>query len=96
MPVNVTCCDWICGVRCVLNATRQAGTRPRRFLTYIALSASHFTKACHCRSGRRRFPREDRELLRGKGVDLEGLETVPGKTFFWSGVYPEDMNDRKT
>jgi sugar/nucleoside kinase (ribokinase family) len=29
-------------------------------------------------------------------VDLGGLERVPGKTFFWSGVYSEDMNDRTT
>lgn len=28
--------------------------------------------------------------------DLEGLERVPGKTFFWAGVYSEDMNDRET
>jgi sugar/nucleoside kinase (ribokinase family) len=27
---------------------------------------------------------------------LNGLEQVPGKTFFWSGVYSADMNDRTT
>jgi sugar/nucleoside kinase (ribokinase family) len=35
-------------------------------------------------------------LLSEKGVDLQGLEQVPGKTFFWSGVYSPDMNDRTT
>ncbi len=30
------------------------------------------------------------------GVDLEGLERVPGKTFFWAGKYTPDMNDRVT
>ena len=40
---------------------------------------------------------EDRAVAgQAKGVDLEGLEQVPGKTFFWSGVYSDDMNDRTT
>src|SRR3972149_771367 len=26
----------------------------------------------------------------------EGLERVPGKTFFWSGEYSQDMNERRT
>ena len=30
------------------------------------------------------------------GIDLEGLERVPGKTFFWAGKYSHDMNDRET
>jgi sugar/nucleoside kinase (ribokinase family) len=64
--------------------------------TYIALSASYFTKASIVGVVGEDFAREDRALLTGKGVDLEGLEQVPGKTFFWSGVYSEDMNDRTT
>ena len=42
------------------------------------------------------LPPKTRWCLHSKGVDLRGLETVPGKTFFWSGIYPADMNDRKT
>ncbi len=64
--------------------------------TYIALSASYFTKASIVGVVGEDFASEDRALLAGKGVDLEGLEQVPGKTFFWSGVYSEDMNDRTT
>ena len=64
--------------------------------TYIALSASYFTKTSIVAVVGEDFATEDRELLAGKGVDLEGLEQVPGKTFFWSGVYSDDMNDRKT
>src|SRR5260370_40733484 len=30
------------------------------------------------------------------GIDLEGLEQVQGKTFYWKGVYCNDMNDRTT
>src|SRR5271169_4138149 len=29
-------------------------------------------------------------------IYLEGLERVPGKTFFWAGKYSDDMNDRTT
>jgi sugar/nucleoside kinase (ribokinase family) len=64
--------------------------------TYIALSASYFTKTSIVAVVGEDFAPEDTTLLAGKGVDLQGLETVPGKTFFWSGVYSADMNDRKT
>jgi sugar/nucleoside kinase (ribokinase family) len=64
--------------------------------TYIALSASHFTKAGIVGVVGDDFAAEDRALLVGKGVGLEGLEQVTGKTFFWSGVYSDDMNERTT
>jgi sugar/nucleoside kinase (ribokinase family) len=64
--------------------------------TYIALSASYFAKTSIVAVVGDDFAPEDRQLLEGKDIDLEGLETVPGKTFFWSGVYSADMNDRKT
>jgi sugar/nucleoside kinase (ribokinase family) len=64
--------------------------------TYISLSASYFTKPAIVGVVGDDFEKEDRTLLEQKGVDLEGLEQVPGKTFFWSGVYSQDMNDRKT
>jgi len=64
--------------------------------TYIALSASFFTKSSIVAVVGEDFASEDRALLEGKGVDLEGLEQVPGKTFFWSGVYSDDMNERTT
>jgi sugar/nucleoside kinase (ribokinase family) len=64
--------------------------------TYIALSASYFTNTAIVGVVGDDFAQEDRDLLAAKGVDLEGLEQVPGKTFFWSGVYSADMNDRTT
>ncbi len=64
--------------------------------TYIALSASFFTRTSIVAVVGEDFAAEDRGLLADKGVDLEGLEQVPGKTFFWSGVYSADMNDRTT
>src|ERR1700761_8674035 len=64
--------------------------------TYIALSASYFTKTGIVAVVGDDFEQEDRELLAGKGIDLSGLEQVPGKTVFWAGVYSNDMNDRTT
>jgi sugar/nucleoside kinase (ribokinase family) len=66
--------------------------------TFIALSASNFIKDQRIVSvvgGD--FPQEMLDLLRSKGVALEGLQIKQGeKTFFWSGRYHNDMNSRDT
>ncbi len=64
--------------------------------TYIALSASYFTHVRIVGVVGEDFENKDVEFLQGRGIDLEGLDRVPGKTFFWSGVYSPDMNDRTT
>jgi sugar/nucleoside kinase (ribokinase family) len=64
--------------------------------TYIALCASYFTETSIVGVVGEDFAEEDKQFLASKKVDLEGLEQVPGKTFFWSGVYSEDMNHRTT
>src|SRR6266496_3862058 len=64
--------------------------------TYIALSASYFTGVHIVAVVGDDFDTSDEHLLSGHGIDLDGLERVSGKTFFWSGVYSADMNDRKT
>lgn len=64
--------------------------------TYICLSASFFTKPKIVAVVGDDFEQQDYDLLLSRGIDLEGLERVPGKTFFWQGVYSADMNDRTT
>ncbi len=64
--------------------------------TYIALAASYFTPAKVVAVVGDDFAAEDYDLLARRGVDLRGLERVSGKTFFWSGVYSDDMNERTT
>src|SRR4029079_16179376 len=64
--------------------------------TYISLAASYFTKVGLIGVVGEDFAQEDTNLLAGHGVDLEGLERVAGKTFFWKGKYTPDMNDRET
>jgi len=64
--------------------------------TYIALSASFFTKPKIVAVVGDDFATEDTALLESRGIDLAGLERVPGKSFFWAGRYSPDMNDRET
>src|SRR5215469_14167537 len=64
--------------------------------TYIALSAAYFTPVKIVAVVGDDFAQEDVDLLASRRIDLEGLERVPGKTFFWAGVYSADMNDRTT
>jgi sugar/nucleoside kinase (ribokinase family) len=42
------------------------------------------------------FPVADLQFLTERGVDLSGLEQVPGESFRWSGVYSYDLNSRET
>ncbi len=64
--------------------------------TYIALSASFFTQPKIVAVVGDDFAQEDTDLLLSRGIDLTGLERVPGKSFFWAGKYSPDMNDRET
>ena len=64
--------------------------------TYVALAASYFTQVGVVGVVGDDFDPADRRLLEEHGIDLGGLERAPGKTFYWSGVYSEDMNDRVT
>ena len=43
------------------------------------------------------FPQKYLDLLSHKNIDVSGVEIVEdGKTFFWSGLYHNDMNSRDT
>lgn len=64
--------------------------------TYISLAASYFTQVRIIAVVGDDFADEDTQLLESRGIDLEGLERVPGKTFYWAGKYTNDMNDRVT
>jgi sugar/nucleoside kinase (ribokinase family) len=64
--------------------------------TYISLSASYFGPVKLVGIVGEDFAQEDVDLLASRKIDLAGLDRVPGKTFFWAGVYSADMNDRTT
>ena len=66
--------------------------------TYISWAASYFTNDIHLVSiVGDDFPKEELESLKNRGVNLDGLEIVKGgKSFFWSGRYHDNMNNRDT
>ena len=66
--------------------------------TYIGLSASHFNlESAIVSVVGDDFPQEYLDLLTDRNINISGLEVVKGgKTFFWSGLYHNDLNSRDT
>ena len=66
--------------------------------TYIGLSASFFNlQSAIVSVVGDDFPQEYLDLLTDRNIDISGLEIVKGgKTFFWSGLYHNDLNSRDT
>ena len=64
--------------------------------TYFSLAAAQFARVHLVGVVGEDFPAEHVELLRSKGIDLDGLERATGKTFRWSGRYHLDVNMRDT
>ena len=66
--------------------------------TFIGLAASQFnvdSAVVSIVGGD--FPQKYLDLLSNKNIDISGIEIVKdGKTFFWSGLYHNDMNSRDT
>jgi sugar/nucleoside kinase (ribokinase family) len=42
------------------------------------------------------FPHRHLDFLASRGIDLEGLQRRPGRTFRWKGYYDYDLNDAHT
>lgn len=64
--------------------------------TYFSYSCSFFAPVHLVAVVGEDFPREHRKLLEDKGVNLDGLQVAPGKTFHWGGAYQYDMNEAET
>ena len=65
---------------------------------YVAYAACNFIKPVQQISiVGNDFPQEEMDALMARGVELDGVEIVPNKkSFFWSGKYHLDMNNRDT
>jgi sugar/nucleoside kinase (ribokinase family) len=59
---------------------------------FFSLAASLFAEVQLVGVVGRDFPQSALDLLRAKGVDLEGLQRQDGETFRWVGSYDYDMN----
>lgn len=63
---------------------------------YFSISASNFTNVKLVGIVGDDFPKSHFEVLKSRGVDVEGLEVTQGKTFHWVGEYGSDLNEAKT
>lgn len=65
--------------------------------TYFAAGASYFTPVRVVGVVGEDFPLAKLDFLKKRGVDLAGVEVVPGgRTFRWAGRYHHDLNHRDT
>jgi sugar/nucleoside kinase (ribokinase family) len=64
--------------------------------TYFAVAASFFTPVSLVAIVGDDFTSRDEEIFRGRHIDTDGLEHAAGRTFFWSGRYSENLNERVT
>lgn len=65
--------------------------------TYFSIASSYFTSVSVVAVVGEDFLPEHVQLLESHRVDVSGLESRPGKTFRWTGVYgTEDLNTRET
>ena len=65
--------------------------------THFALAASFFDEVRPVGPVGDDFAAADMETLRTRGTLTDDVEQVPGgKTFFWSGVYSDNLNQRET
>ncbi|MDX1963260.1 MAG: PfkB family carbohydrate kinase [Pirellulales bacterium] len=64
---------------------------------FFSTAASHFTPVKLVGVVGEDWPGEHTAMLRARGIDTAGLQTVAGgKTFRWRGKYQPNMNDRET
>lgn len=76
-----------------------AGSRVRTLggaCTYFATAASLYERVHIVGVVGSDFPQEHLDFLRGRNIDLRGLQIVEGKTFFWAGRYSEDLDTCET
>jgi sugar/nucleoside kinase (ribokinase family) len=64
--------------------------------SHAAVAASFFSPVRLVGGVGEDFPKKYIALYRKHGIDLAGLQILPGKTFHWSGEYELNMNHRRT
>jgi len=64
--------------------------------TYFSTAASYFTDVSLVAVIGEDFPESHVEFLSSRGINLDGLSRVPGRTFRWRGEYSYQLNEAKT
>ncbi|MBJ7259786.1 MAG: hypothetical protein JHD33_09630, partial [Chthoniobacterales bacterium] len=60
--------------------------------SYAAVAAGYFSPVNLVAIVGEDFPADHWNFLQKRGINLEGVQRAPGKTFRWSGEYMWDMN----
>lgn len=63
---------------------------------YFSVAASFFSKVSIVGVVGQDYEDSSVELLKGRGVNLEGLQIKKGQTFHWEGSYVKDLNEAET
>ena len=64
--------------------------------TYFSAAASFFAQVRLVAVVGEDFPQAHVDFLKGRKVDLQGLQRVGGRTFRWAGEYGFDLNQART
>lgn len=64
--------------------------------SHAAVAASFFSPVKMIGVVGEDFPKKYVRLYQRHGINLDGLQVKPGKTFHWSGEYEVNMNNRRT
>ena len=64
--------------------------------SYASVAAGYFSPVNLVAIVGEDFPADHWNYLQSRGINLEGVQRAPGKTFRWSGEYMWDMNTRET
>ena len=90
---------WIAGSVGIDDITTPHATRPDQLggsVSYACAAASFFTPTGAVGIIGEDFPQEFTAHYKHFGIDLAGMEQVPGRTFRWAGEYHADMISRTT
>lgn len=63
---------------------------------YFSVAASLFSRVRVVGVVGEDYSTEDKNILLSRRVDLDGLQTVKGKTFHWEGTYENNLNEAVT
>ncbi|HET7872829.1 MAG TPA: sugar kinase, partial [Terriglobales bacterium] len=64
--------------------------------TYFSLAASFFTQVRVVGVVGEDFTEKEEAVFHARNVDISGIVREPGRSFFWSGEYGENVNEAKT
>ena len=60
--------------------------------SFLGTAASYFTPVRAVAPVGEDFPKEHTDFFESRGIDTQGIMTLPGKTFRWSGYYSDNLN----